>query len=112
MPEEPIMNTENTNKILEVDNINDCNSKIRGQNVIIKSKQIHPIDLKHVPNWSNLKDQAPILDQSVDQNQPIIRLKPSWPTSRLVDQDFRIPICQSFKNLQILKNSKMFLTNL
>jgi hypothetical protein len=50
MPEEPIMNTENTNKILEVDNINDCNSKIRGQNVIIKSKQIHPIDLKHVPN--------------------------------------------------------------
>jgi len=35
---EPIMNAENTKKQLEVNNINDYNSNIRDQNVIIKSK--------------------------------------------------------------------------
>jgi hypothetical protein len=110
------MNTKNTNKKLELNNINDYNSKIRGQNVIIKSKQIHLIDLEYVPNWSNLIDQALVLDRSVDQNRSIIQPKPSWPISRLVDQDFdqdfKILICQSSKILQILKNSNMFLTNL
>jgi hypothetical protein len=38
IPAEPIMNTENTKKQLEVNNINDYNSNIRDQNVIIKSK--------------------------------------------------------------------------
>jgi hypothetical protein len=71
------MNTENTNKKLKVDSINDYNYKIRDQNIIIKSKQTHSIDLKHVPNRPNLKGQAPLLGQSIDQNRPIIRMKPS-----------------------------------
>lgn len=50
MPVESIMNTENTKKQLEVNNINDYISNIRDQNVIIKSKQIHSINSEHVPN--------------------------------------------------------------
>jgi hypothetical protein len=51
MSGELIMNTKKNTKIqLETNNIKDYNSKIRDQNVIIKVKQIHLIDLEHVLN--------------------------------------------------------------